>query len=185
MKSLSKIELRRSLLETRLSLPVDVWRSKSNKICDRLQSHPVFSEAETVLAYFSFRQEPDLTPLFSLPKRWGFPRCVGDALSWHYWVVGEELDTNGYGISQPKINAPTVPPQDVDLILVPGVGCDRLGYRLGYGGGYYDRLFNLSQWQNIPRIGIIFDFAYLFQIPQDAWDYPLTGVCTELQLFYF
>nr|WP_219884773.1 5-formyltetrahydrofolate cyclo-ligase [Merismopedia glauca] len=176
----SKIELRRSLLETRLSLSRDVWRTKSNIICHHLQDSTLFTQAKTVLAYFSFRQEPDLSPLFCLPKRWGFPRCLGDTLSWHDWTLGDELEANGYGILEPKIDAPRIEPAKVDLMLVPGVGCDRSGYRLGYGGGYYDRLFSLPEWQNIPRIGIVFDLAYLSTLPRDVWDFPLTGLCTEV-----
>lgn len=183
MTGISKAELRRSLLQSRLSLPKELWRDKSHIICDILTYSSVFTKAETVLAYFSFRQEPDLSPLFNLPKRWGFPRCAGEALSWHYWTLGEELEANVYGIPEPQANAPRVEPADVDLMLVPGVACDRFGYRLGYGGGYYDRLFSLSEWQKVCKIGIIFDFSYFPELPRDVWDYPLTGACTEAGLF--
>ncbi|MHC5824929.1 MAG: 5-formyltetrahydrofolate cyclo-ligase, partial [Nostoc sp.] len=64
----------------------------------------------------------------------------------------------------------------------PSVACDYQGYRLGYGGGYYDRLLSLPQWQTKPTIGIVFDFAYLSQIPIESWDKPLQAVCTETRL---
>jgi 5-formyltetrahydrofolate cyclo-ligase len=183
MTALSKIELRRSLLDTRLSLSTDLWCSKSASICQHLQASALFAKAKTVLAYFSFRQEPDLSSLFGLSKRWGFPRCVGNALSWHWWQSEDELEVNRYGIPEPLSSAPEVATEQVDLMLIPGVAGDRLGYRLGYGGGYYDRLLSRSEWQNIPKIGIMFDFAYLTALPTDEWDIPLTGFCTENGLF--
>jgi 5-formyltetrahydrofolate cyclo-ligase len=71
-------------------------------------------------------------------------------------------------------------PDRVDLMLVPAVALDRQGYRLGYGGGYYDRLRANPLWGNIPTIGIAFDFAYIEALPIDPWDLQLDAVCTEL-----
>ena len=59
------------------------------------------------------------------------------------------------------------------------MGCDVQGYRLGYGGGYYDRLLNSPSWKTKPTIGVVFDFAYLSQLPVDSWDKPLERVITE------
>jgi 5-formyltetrahydrofolate cyclo-ligase len=84
---------------------------------------------------------------------------------------------------EPLPTAPLINAEDVDLILVPSVACDRLGYRLGYGGGFYDRLLTNSAWSTKKTIGITFDFACLPRLPIDAWDRPLTAVCTEAGLF--
>ncbi|MGK7917686.1 MAG: 5-formyltetrahydrofolate cyclo-ligase [Prochloraceae cyanobacterium] len=175
----NKKHLRRRLLKQRRSLSEKVWRQKSYRLCDRLQSLPIFTEAKTILAYFSFQQEPDLSPLFNSDRRWGFPRCVDKSLQWHSWMPGENLQTGTYGILEPYPDAPTINPEQVDLILVPAVSCDRLGYRLGYGGGFYDRMLSSPQWAFKPTIGIIFDFAYLSQLPIEPWDRRLDNVCTE------
>jgi 5-formyltetrahydrofolate cyclo-ligase len=71
----------------------------------------------------------------------------------------------------------------VDLILVPAVACDVRGYRLGYGAGYYDRLLSSSPWRAIPTLGVVFEYARLPSLPQDSWDLPLGGVCSESGLF--
>ena len=179
----SKVELRRGLIKTRRSMSIGEWREKSDRICTLLQSSPLFTQAKTILAYFSFRQEPDLSPLFATTThRWGFPRCVCESLYWHSWTPGEPLNTNAYGIKEPLPQAPIINSLDVDLILVPSVACDYRGYRLGYGGGYYDRLLSSPQWSTKPTIGIIFDFAYLPQLPVETWDQPLQAVLTETQL---
>ncbi len=177
---MNKAELRRSLLQKRQSISVEEWRQKSDRICTHLQSSSLVTHSQTVLAYFSFRQEPDLSPLFRDTKHcWGLPRCFGKSLFWHSWKAGEPLQKGNYGILEPKPNATTLEPKDVNLILVPAVACDQRGYRLGYGGGFYDRLLNSPEWDSIPTIGIVFEFAYIPQLPIDEWDQGLHSVCTE------
>lgn len=179
MLQLDKPRLRRSILQQRQSLSLAEWQTKSNLICDRLKNSSVFRKSHTILAYFSFRQEVDLTNLFAINKNWSFPRCVDKSLIWHLWHPGESLRIGQYGIREPQENAPMIESQSADLILVPTVACDRQGYRLGYGGGYYDRLLNSSQCSNIPTIGITYDFAFLQQLPIDPWDQKLDCICTE------
>lgn len=180
---LSKAELRRTLLQTRQSMSVAEWRDKSNLLCSQLQNSVLFTQSTTILAYFSFRQEPDLSPLFAETKyRWGFPRCVGKSLSWHVWKLNNSLHKNAYGITEPHLDCPIINSDEVDLILVPSVACDYQGYRLGYGGGYYDRMLSQPEWLSKPTIGIVFDFAYLSQLPTADWDQPLQAVLTETQL---
>lgn len=180
---MSKAKLRRSLLNTRQLMPREEWREKSDRICFHLQSSPRFTQSQTILAYFCFRQEPDLSPLFKNSKqRWGLPRCVDKSISWHSWKPGEPLQTGSYGISEPHTDSSTLQPDQVDLILVPAVACDVQGYRLGYGGGFYDRMLSLPQWASKPTIGIVFEFAYLPQLPVDDWDSKLHCVCTEIGL---
>jgi 5-formyltetrahydrofolate cyclo-ligase len=177
---LGKAQLRRRLLKVRRSLSVEQWREKSDRICSHLYSSSLFSSAKTILAYFSFRQEPDLSPLFAdSSRRWGFSRCVGDTLSWHTWTEGELLHKGDYGILEPSSNSALLEPAEVDLILVPAVACDKYGYRLGYGGGFYDRMLSSAEWASKPTIGIVFEFAYLPQLPIDKWDKSLQAICTE------
>ncbi|MBW4683717.1 MAG: 5-formyltetrahydrofolate cyclo-ligase [Komarekiella atlantica HA4396-MV6] len=179
-RQLSKAELRRNLLQTRQSMPVREWREKSDRICSHLETSVLFTQAKTILAYFSFRQEPDLSPLFTDTKyHWGFPRCIGKSLYWHTWKPNNTIQIGAYGISEPYPDAPKIESVDVDLILVPCLACDHQGYRLGYGGGYYDRLLSSTEWVRKPTIGIIFDFAYLPQLPIEPWDKPLKNVFTE------
>jgi 5-formyltetrahydrofolate cyclo-ligase len=181
-----KVKLRRTLLKERQSMSVQEWREKSDRICTTLQTFIFHSEAKTILAYFSFRQEPDLSPLFADSRyKWGFPRCIGNSLSWHIWTPEDSLQINSYGIKEPHPHAPTIDPNEVDLILVPSVACDRQGYRLGYGGGFYDRLLGSPKWANIPTIGILFDFAYLPQLPVEKWDKPLQAIVTETQFLIY
>ncbi len=179
---MEKAQLRRSLLKQRQSMLPEEWREKSDRISTNLRSSPLFTQAKTILAYFSFRQEPDLSILFNDNRIWGFPRCVGKSLLWQIWKPGEPIEKGAYGIFEPHPDLPTLNTDEVDLILVPSVACDVRGYRLGYGGGYYDRLLSSPEWASKPTIGIIFEFARVRELPVDAWDKPLKAICTEQQL---
>lgn len=184
MPELSKTHLRRQILQQRRNLPVNVWRERSDRLCIQLLHCPQFSSARTVLAYQSCRQEPDLSYLFaSSDRQWGLPRCSGKDLLWHRWQPSAPLVTGTYGILEPLPDAPLLAPPNVDLILVPAVAIDRRGYRLGYGGGYYDRLRSEPAWSKIPTLGIVFDFAYLDSLPIDPWDLSVDAICTELGYF--
>jgi 5-formyltetrahydrofolate cyclo-ligase len=177
---MDKVELRRSLLKTRKSLSQQEWQKKSDRIVSHLLASPLFTPGKTILAYFSCRQEPNLHSLFHHNSHnWGLPRCIGENLAWHIWKPGDEIQAGAYGICEPLPTAATISASAVDLILVPAVACDYRGYRLGYGGGYYDRLFSSPAWQSKITIGIVFEFAYLPQLPTDPWDMQLHGVCTE------
>ncbi len=178
MGGMAKPELRRSLLAKRRSLSLQEWQHKSDQLCGHLNALPIVQQSHTILAYFSFGQEPDLSPLFSLNKIWGFPRCVGLSLSWH--TLSELPSRIGaYGIVEPHCDSPVVEPDRVDLILVPCVACDRRGYRLGYGGGFYDRLLSTPEWKGKPTIGVVFEFAIVSELAIDPWDQPLQKICTE------
>jgi 5-formyltetrahydrofolate cyclo-ligase len=178
---MNKVELRRSLLAQRTALSPQDWQEKSLQICQRLQEFPLFQQAKTILAYHSIRQEPDISSLFELSKHWGFPRCVGRSLTWHYWSPTDALplQTGRYGVIEPHPGAPIVTPEQVDLILIPAIACDAQGYRLGYGAGFYDRLLGDRPWQMIPTIGITFEAMRLPSLPHDDWDQPLQMICTE------
>ncbi|MGL5082066.1 MAG: 5-formyltetrahydrofolate cyclo-ligase [Microcoleaceae cyanobacterium] len=180
-----KANLRRSLLKVRRALSTQAWDAKSDRLCHHLEHSTLFQNAKTVLAYVSFRQEPNLHFLWQRSlKRWGLPRCVGQSLDWHHWQPGEGLESGAFGILEPRASAPVLTPATVDLVLVPAVACDRRGYRLGYGGGFYDRMLSLPEWRSVPTLGIVFEFAYVAELPTEPWDQPMTGICTEEQFVW-
>jgi 5-formyltetrahydrofolate cyclo-ligase len=180
----NKKDLRSHLLQQRQAIAPSDWQTKNEAICQHLSQSKVYQSAQVILAYLSTRQEPDLSLLWTdnlLPKCWGLPRCVGRDLAWHLCEPSNlaKFQVGAYGILEPIASLPILKPEEVDLILVPAVACDRHGFRLGYGGGFYDRLLSQPQWIGKPTIGIVFEFAYLEQLPSDPWDYPLQSVCTE------
>jgi 5-formyltetrahydrofolate cyclo-ligase len=201
---LDKITLRKKLLAQRRSRTVAEWRTESDRVCQILKRDRSFSSAKQVLAYFSTRQELDLSSLWiensQIPmsqmiqtghptghqtghptarQTFGFPRCEGQNLQWHGWEPGDALVMGSFGIQEPDRSSRRLDPQDVDLMLVPCVGCDRAGYRLGYGGGFYDRLLADLAWRSVPTIGIVWPEAIVDHLPAEPWDIPLTRVCSN------
>lgn len=83
--------------------------------------------------------------------------------------------------AHPELSAglPELAAELPDLIVTPGVAFDRQGQRLGAGGGYYDRLFSLPALSGTLRIGLAFAVQIVDQLPRDAWDQPLHGLCSE------
>lgn len=180
MISQQKKLLRQQFIEKRLRLTPSQWRTKSDRLCQNLLKSEIFCQAKVILSYLSFKQEPDLSFLHQQQDLiFGLPRCQGKNLIWHQWQWGDKLQKNSYGIHEPISDSPLIDITTVDLILVPAVMCDRHNYRLGYGGGYYDRMLELPSWENVPTIGIIFDFAYVSQLPIESWDKPLHHIYTE------
>jgi 5-formyltetrahydrofolate cyclo-ligase len=195
--SLAKTTIRQQLLANRQNLSDSLHQQLSRKICqyldDFLDNQLVANKS--VLGYYPYRHEPDLSLLLRYSKyQWGLPRCLPPQnsgqdhdrqLAWHRWQWGEPLVTNRYGIQEPAVTLPLIDVAEVGVLIIPAVAIDQRGYRLGYGGGYFDRLLSQPHWQQVVTIGVVFDFAYVPILPIDEWDQPLTAICTDSGLVSF
>ena len=137
--------------------------------------------SEVVAGYWPIRDEMDVKSIVARLMDGGQPVClpvvIGDEepLEMRLWRDGAPLYEAGYGTLAPADDAPRVVP---DVILMPLLGFDRLGTRLGYGGGYYDR--TLAALGKRPRlIGFAFALQEVDLIPRQAHDVPLDVIITE------
>lgn len=142
---------------------------------------------EIVAAYWPIRDEIDVKPVLTRLMDDGQPVCLpvvlGDGLplELRLWVNGTALYPSGFGTLAPDELAPVVEP---DVILMPLLGFDKHGTRLGYGGGYYDR--TLIRLARKPRlIGFAFSLQEFDDIPREPHDVPLDAVVTEKGVVQF
>lgn len=98
------------------------------------------------------------------------------------------MTTNRYGIAEP-VDARPLRARQLDLLLIPLVGFDRQGYRLGMGGGYYDAtlafMHHRRLWRKPRLVGVAYECQRAEMLPHDPWDMPLDAVLTERQLYRF
>jgi len=98
-------------------------------------------------------------------------------------LVGHELElvAGPFGLAQPSEHAPHAPRDAVDAVIMPGVAFDERGHRLGYGGGYYDRLIPTLH-PDCLRIGIAFDEQILPEVPAETHDAPVHILVTPTRV---
>jgi 5-formyltetrahydrofolate cyclo-ligase len=178
--SIQKADLRRQCRMVRRSLGEQERARASLAICHAIESWDVFQASETILAYMPVHSEADLTPLLerSPLKRWCLPRILPEEdhrLVFHLYDA-EHLVKHPFGMWEPAPYLPVVLPEEIQLALVPGLAFDRSGWRLGYGGGYYDRF--LRAFPGISA-GIVFQALLLDEVPHSTLDIPMQWIVSE------
>ena len=142
--------------------------------------------AHTVASYLPHESEFDPTPMMSLAIQQGkgvaCPRVVNKSLQFHRWEQGDPTEFAIGGVSQPLSSADRVATGDIDLFITPLLGCGKSGMRLGYGGGFYDRLFaRVSGF----RLGLGFAVQLVDDWEAEAHDQRLDGFLSESGLTLF
>ena len=93
----------------------------------------------------------------------------------------DELKSGAYGIPEPSSGAPEIPPDGISLVIVPALSCDRNGYRLGYGGGYYDRF--LARTRAVAA-ALCAESRLTDELPREPFDLPCNYIITERQVLH-
>lgn len=171
---------RQRLIAGRLAIPVEVRTAAGEAIAARVLAEIGDVEGRVVSAYWPFRGEPDLRPLMQEVMRRGGRTALpvvldkGLPLEFHSWQTGQPLTRGIWGIAVPAEKRPCVP----DVVIAPVVGFDHGCYRLGYGGGFFDR--TLAAMQARPKvIGVSYSAAKLSTIHPQKHDIPMDMVVTE------
>ena len=138
--------------------------------------------------YWPLPGEVDLRGLeMLLPGRLALPAIVpaeagdelGSRLVFRPWRGGDPLEPDSCRIPAPLAGAGELPAQALGLLLVPALACDGAGIRLGYGGGWYDRLRADPAWAQVPALAVLPRGCRVEQLPRDPWDVPLQGWLDE------
>jgi 5-formyltetrahydrofolate cyclo-ligase len=173
-----KDQIRRQFKTLRENLPAQEVAAASEALCRQLARWEPLRSARTVLAYVAFRNELDLSALFCLSHiRWTVPRVQGSRLILHTYDP-DRLMRHRFGMLEPAPDLPVVSPAEIDLVLTPGVAFDRCGGRLGFGGGFYDRLLPATP---ALRVGVTYDRCLAREVPVAEHDQRMDWIVTPTQ----
>jgi len=179
-----KRALRREILAERDALPADERSVRSEAIADRFLGLPEVADARTVMAFWSFGSEVDTAPLIAGLRSRGttvaLPRIEGDEVVPIVATPGAAMTETSFGAREPA-EGRVLEVAELDLVVVPGVAFDRSCDRVGYGGGYYDRLLGMRRG-GAAAIAIAFSNQIVDLVPTGAIDRRIDGVVTELEV---
>ena len=179
-----KFQLRKHCRAVRKALGDEKRAQASLSICERIEEWQIFQQSQTILTYMPVKFEADLTSLLERHphKKWILPRILPEEdnrMVFHAFDV-QRLVLHPFGMVEPASDSPVIAPEEIELTLVPGLAFDRLGFRLGYGGGYFDRF--LKNFNGVSA-GIVFHDLLFEKIPHSVHDIPMHWIITENDLF--
>ncbi len=186
-----KKRLREKLLKRRDAIPPELKSAKESAIEDRLFSQDIFKKARSILLYVSFRSEVDtrkfLHDIIKLGKKLVLPLVDTrhKVLKLYEIKNPDELKPGYMGIPEPGIlRYRRCSLKDIDLVIIPGTGFDPNGNRLGYGGGYYDKLLSmeareLAEIDHITTIALAFEEQIGEEIPSEPHDIKVDMIVTD------
>jgi len=184
-----KKEIRKQLKEIRKNLSKNEVFEKSKKIKEKLFETREFKQASTILFYVSYDNEvythnmikdcifKNVKIIVPISVEKTRSLILSRLKSWN------DLVTGSYGILEPKKDMiKEIPIDEIDLIIVPGVGFDISGRRIGHGKGYYDKL--LKKAKKAIHIGLAFENQIVKEIPTNSHDLPVHIIITEERIIY-
>jgi 5-formyltetrahydrofolate cyclo-ligase len=184
----AKQALRKEKIRWRSSLSAEEALVKAQRIADTVRALPEYARARTILFYVSAKaNEVDTHALIREALSRGVRALVPVTdFDRRELIVSElknmdELAPVRFGLLEPRGDSirPT-DPRDADVIIVPGVAFDRECRRMGFGGGYYDRLLATS---NATTIALSYDGQLVELVPTDANDMPVDILVTETRIY--
>jgi len=187
--SAEKVALRRAVLARRDALSAAERAEHSRCITEALRRLPEVAQARRILAYLSFASEFDTAALIDALRAGGarivLPRVERAQRSLSLYAVDDfdtDLAPGVWGIREPNPDrCERVVRESLDLVIAPGVAFTPRGDRLGYGGGFYDRL--LGDWpQRPPIVAGTFEAQIVDTLPLDPHDVPVDRVVTQARV---
>lgn len=181
-----KESIRKRILSLRNRQPLYQAMNKSFRIQKRLFTSPEFVKAKTILFYVATKDEVKTESMIKKAIEYGkrvvvpISNVKKKTLSLsELRSFNEELKPGAFNILEPKEEfIRPVSPEEIDLVIVPGVAFDEKGNRIGYGMGFYDRFLKTVR-KDTPVIGLAYNFQIVDEIPIDDKDVTVDKVVTE------
>ncbi len=189
-----KRQLRNQIIKRRNQLSPPEIGDKSAQIYRRLRTLAAFQSAQSIMVYMDYKNEVQTKSIiddcFVGGKAVIVPVVTSKNGDMSLVEIGPQthFKKSSLGILEPQITAQSRRQLgDIDLILAPGVAFDLTGNRLGYGGGYYDRLLAKApaERRRIAVYGLAFECQIVESIPTEPTDCKIDGLITERQIYQF
>jgi 5-formyltetrahydrofolate cyclo-ligase len=186
----SRAQLRDELRSVRRAIPAPQRIAAAQSLARHLLALPVMPATGHVAGYWAMDGEITLHAWqLQLPP--GMTYCLpvlgrDKRLRFAAWKPGDPLGSNRFGIPEPQVPASSLlDPEAMALVVVPLVGFDTTGQRLGMGGGWYDRSFAFRSTQAPPPwlVGAGFAAQQCDDLPREPWDIALDAICSERETF--
>jgi arabinose operon protein AraL len=180
----AKRQIRAEKIAWRDAQPAAERQEKSLAVWKRFFEIPEVGQARTIMLYHSIGSEVStrtaIQQVLSTGKRLALPRVDSAAKVIHAHEVNDlsQLERSSFGILEPSSTAPILDPGEIDAVAVPGLAFDALGYRVGYGAGYYDRFLPLLR-PDAYIIGVGFAGQCADRLPRSEHDFRLLNLVTE------
>lgn len=172
----NKQQLRNEAKAIRDTIPSYKHKQWSQYICQQICCDPIFNNGQIIALFWPIGSEVDVLPLLELSdKQFVFPRVERKQMV--FAEMTEKHNSGYFGQREPQCEQAIVIP---DVLIVPLLAFTETGYRLGYGGGYYDRY--LADIQR-PTIGVAFDVQKVVELPVEPFDIALERIITEKQTY--
>lgn len=166
-----KSHLRTKFKELRKSVDLSVVNAE---ICENIRNFPPYRQANNVMLFYPTKFEINLLSLLEDNKNFYFPRVNGVDLQVCPYSRDVEFKKSSYNINEPCSNP--VSAEVLDLVIVPALAVDKNNYRLGYGGGFYDRFLKTT---NALTIVPVYKDFLVEKLPHDEFDVPVDFVITN------
>lgn len=192
---LSRPQLRRMLRKARRELSPSQQRKAAHGLYRQLAQQPLFRRAKHISLYLPTDGEIDPRLLLRAAQRRGKATYLPVLSAWPRTKMvfqrvrpGEKLRPNRFRILEPRVNiGQQRKVWALDLVLLPLVGFDEAGGRLGMGGGFYDRslayLARRQSWRKPTLLGLAHECQKVEKLTQASWDVPLAGTVTDRQWY--
>jgi len=178
-----KSNLRKEFLKIRLSFDKEKLEKFSKIICEKIKAFSGFKKAEKILFYYPIKNEVNILSLLEISlknKRIFLPRIYkNNQLKIHQVKSIKELEIGKYKIPEPLADSPIIDISKIDLILIPGIVFSKKLDRIGYGGGYYDRLLKNTKSK---KIALAYNFQILDNILGENHDQKVDMIITEKEI---
>lgn len=178
-----KQDIRKIIKRKREEIDKQIKKELDLRIMNNFFNSDYINKSNVIFIYVNMESEINtvdiITRLLNMGKRVAVPKVLPgnkEMVALEIKSLSDLNESGAFGILEPDITKKDVG-DEVDLIILPGLAFDKRGYRIGYGGGFYDRF--LQRYNNVKRVSLCYNFQIIENIPEEDFDEAIDIIITE------